>query len=151
MHTLDTRTPSGRVSQQYCDMERQGCGTSGGWMRVANFDPKQNCPPGLRLITSPKRVCGRPCRSPWLCVCHLQHTWHSIHQSMWESQDKSPDAFTRYILSRTSDQVYTGGVSLMALQNSISGHLSVPIVNGQQTTIYQCMHVCIFLQPSFRE
>ena len=37
----------GHVSQQYCDMEREGCGTCGGWMRVAHVDmtqPDQQCP-----------------------------------------------------------------------------------------------------------
>ena len=60
------KNAEGNVSKQYCDMEREGCGTRGGWMRVAHVDmtqPDQQCPPGLTTITTynaTKRLCGRP-------------------------------------------------------------------------------------------
>ena len=53
----------GHLNYQFCDMSRKcGCNGTGGWMRVANLDmtdTSQQCPDGLRLITSPKRTCGR--------------------------------------------------------------------------------------------
>ena len=36
-------------------MEKEGCGTHGGWMRVANVDmtqPDHECPPGFTIITA---------------------------------------------------------------------------------------------------
>ena len=54
---------TGHPNRVYCDMTRRcGCNSTGGWMRVAFLnmtDPNQQCPDGLRLITSPKRTCGR--------------------------------------------------------------------------------------------
>ena len=56
---------SGHPNYEFCDTSRKcscNSSTSGGWMRVANLDmtdPNQQCPDGLRLITSPKRTCGR--------------------------------------------------------------------------------------------
>ena len=41
---------------------RCGCSSTGGWTRVANFDASntsQQCPSAWRLITTPKRTCGR--------------------------------------------------------------------------------------------
>ena len=51
------------VQQVYCDMEAWHCGVKGGWMRVAYINMNQTeaeCPSSFRLVTSPKRVCGRP-------------------------------------------------------------------------------------------
>ena len=54
---------TGQLNYQFCDMTRKcGCNGTGGWMRVANLDmtnTSQQCPGELRLITSPKRTCGR--------------------------------------------------------------------------------------------
>ena len=54
---------TGYPNSVYCDLTRRcGCNSRGGWMRVAFLnmtDPNQQCPDGLRLITSPKRTCGR--------------------------------------------------------------------------------------------
>ena len=54
---------TGHHDSVYCDTTRRcGCNSTGGWMRVAFLnmtDPNQQCPDGLRLITSPKRTCGR--------------------------------------------------------------------------------------------
>ena len=54
---------TGDLNYEFCDMTRKcGCNGTGGWMRVANFDmtdTSQQCPDGLRLITSPKHTCGR--------------------------------------------------------------------------------------------
>ena len=54
---------SANPNLEFCDTTRKcGCNNTGGWMRVANLDmtdPNQQCPDGLRLITSPNRTCGR--------------------------------------------------------------------------------------------
>ena len=55
------RPTTGYASQVYCDMTRR-CNSTGGWMRVANFDMKNHtnhCPQGFTKITSPKRLCRR--------------------------------------------------------------------------------------------
>ena len=54
---------TGHSNYVYCDMSKRcGCNSTGWWMRVAFLnmtDHNQRCPDGLRLITSPKRTCGR--------------------------------------------------------------------------------------------
>ena len=50
------------VQRVYCDMEAWHCGVKGGWMRVAYINmsqPEAECPSPFRLVTSPKRLCGR--------------------------------------------------------------------------------------------
>ncbi len=53
----------GSSEQVYCDMDRQncGCGSTRGWMRVADIDmtdPNQQCPEGFRLRSgTSKRMC----------------------------------------------------------------------------------------------
>ena len=91
------RNPMGHVSQQYCDMEREACGTRGGWMRVAHLDMTQrdnSCPPGFRTITSPKRSCGRP--GPPGCVSVKFPTYNipynKVSGKVIAYQDKTPDA-----------------------------------------------------------
>ncbi len=67
---LDPSSPSGYYlvnwnrASVYCDMERQscGCGSTPGWMRVADIDmtdPNQQCPPGIfkLKIDAGKRMC----------------------------------------------------------------------------------------------
>ena len=51
-----------RIYQVYCDMEAWHCGVKGGWMRAAYINMRQpgaECPSPFRLVTSPKRLCGR--------------------------------------------------------------------------------------------
>ena len=53
----------GSAVRVYCNMSLTCGDLTGGWMRVANIDmtnTSQNCPSGLSLITSPKRVCDIP-------------------------------------------------------------------------------------------
>ena len=50
----------GSAVRVYCNMSLTCGDMKGGWMRVANIDmtnTSQNCPNGLNLTTSPKRVC----------------------------------------------------------------------------------------------
>ena len=115
--------PVGNVSQQYCDMEREACGTCGGWMRVAHLDmtqPDHSCPLGFRTITSPKRLCGRP--GPPGCVSVKFPTYNIPYNKVCGKviayQDKTPDAQCPYIGFRTDnrihtlEEVYIDGVSL---------------------------------------
>ena len=109
------RDSSGHVTQQYCDMEREGCGTRGGWMRVAHLDmtqPNQQCPSGFRLITSSsKRLCGRP--GPAGCVSVTFSTdgisYNKVCGKVIAYQDKTPDG----MYSRgTIEDAYLDGVSI---------------------------------------
>ena len=106
------RNEQGNVSQQYCDMEKEGCGTRGGWMRVAHLDmtqPNQQCPPGFRTITSPKRLCGRP--GPPGCVSVKFPTnnipYSKVCGKVIAYQDKTPDAQCPYIGAHTDHQIHT--------------------------------------------
>ena len=50
------------TAQVYCDMDREGCSSTGGWTRVAYLnmtDPTQQCPGTWTEMTSPVRTCGR--------------------------------------------------------------------------------------------
>ena len=50
----------GSAVRVYCNMSLTCGNLTGGWMRVANIDmtnTSQNCPSGLNLTSSPKRVC----------------------------------------------------------------------------------------------
>ena len=50
----------GSAVRVYCNMSLTCGNLTGGWMRVANIDmtnTSQNCPSGLSLTSSPKRVC----------------------------------------------------------------------------------------------
>ena len=50
----------GSTVRVYCNMSLTCGNLTGGWMRVANIDmtnTSQNCPNGLNLTSSPKRVC----------------------------------------------------------------------------------------------
>ena len=59
----------GSAVRVYCNMSLTCGDVTGGWMRVANIDmtnSSQNCPSGLTLITSPKRVCDIT-STAWMC------------------------------------------------------------------------------------
>ena len=110
------RNPMGHVSQQYCDMEREACGTRGGWMRVAHLDmtqPDHSCPPGFRTITSSnKTLCGRP--GPPGCVSVKFPTYNipynKVSGKVIAYQDKTPDAQCAHRLG--IEGTYIDGVSL---------------------------------------
>ena len=119
------RDSSDRVTQQYCDMEREGCGTCGGWMRVADLDmtqPNQQCPSGFRLITSSsKRLCGRPgphggCVSVKFSTNDI--SYNKVCGKVIAYQDRTVDGMCSYIgrysdgLIHTIEEVYLDGVSI---------------------------------------
>ena len=107
----------GFASQQYCDMTRICCGRIGDWMRVANLDMKdtnQQCPSGFRLVTSPRRSCGRP--GPAGCVS-TKFPVHGVEYSrvcgkIIGYQDGTPESFYNNSGTVTIDGVYVNGVSL---------------------------------------
>ena len=92
-------------------------------MRVADLDmtdPTQSCPSGFRLITSPKRACGKPgsgCVSTTFPVHGVQYS--RVCGRVIAYQDKTGEAFKSYYYNRqvTIDGQYIDGVSLTHGQN----------------------------------
>ena len=70
----------------YCDMSRSCGGITGGWMRVTRLNmtnSSHTCPAGLKLLTTPKRLCAMNIDGVWLLLCNLQPSWHTIHTRVW--------------------------------------------------------------------
>ncbi len=125
---LDPSSPSGYYlvnwnrASVYCDMDRQscGCGSTRGWMRVADIDmtdPNQQCPTGFRLRLGTPRLCEMT-RSSGGCTSVIFPT-HSMRYSRVCGRIKayqygSPDAFQPYQNDRshTIDSMYVEGVSI---------------------------------------
>ena len=111
------------TTREYCNTTSHCCNSTGGWMRVANFDmtdPTQSCPSGFRSITSPKRSCGRPgsgCVSTTFPVHGVQYS--RVCGRVIAYQYAAPDAFYPYYSNRqvTIDGLYVDGVSLTHGQN----------------------------------
>ena len=104
----------GSAVRVYCNMSLTCGNLTGGWMRVANIDmtdTSQNCPSGLSLTTSPKRVCDITSRG---CVS----TNFDIHGAQYSHicgrvigyQKNFLSAF--FFHSRGIDADYVYGVSL---------------------------------------
>ena len=115
------RSSNGIAVQVYCDMDRVcGCNSTGGWARVAYVntnDTSQQCPSAWRLITTPRRTCGRStdaasCDSAIFPSNGIQYS--HICGRVIGYQDQSPDAFSD--LARTNsaniDSYYVDGVSI---------------------------------------
>ena len=109
----------GNVSRQYCNMEREGCGVRGGWMRIAHLDmtqPNQECPAGFGTVTyPPKRLCGR--QGPAGCVSAIFSTndipYDKVCGKVIAYQHKTPDAQCPYNDGiRTLEGGYIDGVSI---------------------------------------
>ena len=109
----------------YCDMTRTCGNLTGGWMRVANIDmtnTSQQCPSGLTLISSPKRVCDLTrhptCASNTFTTQGIQYT--HVCGKIIGYQKRVPLAFrynTRSGLYNDIDGYYVYGVSLTHGQN----------------------------------
>ena len=103
----------------YCSMSLTCGNQTGGWMRVANIDMRNNshtCPSGLSLISSPKRLCdvtSRGCVSNSFSVQDVQYS--HVCGKIIGYQNRLPLAF-RYF-SRGIDRDYVYGVSLTHGQN----------------------------------
>ena len=98
----------------YCNMSLTCGNLTGGWMRVANIDmtnTSQNCPSGLNLTSSPKRVCditSRGCVSNDFDIHGVQYS--HICGRIIGYQNNYPNAFFWH--SRGIDADYVSGVSL---------------------------------------
>ena len=116
------RNSTGNVNQVYCDMvKRCECGGStGGWTRVAYLDmsnPEHQCPTGLRLKASPKRMCEKMSSSPG-CASIVYPThgqeYSRVCGKINAYQGSHPAAFRPYKQrnSLTLNDSYVDGVSL---------------------------------------
>ena len=120
------RSSDGSVIKVVCDMMRTCGGITGGWMPVASVnmsDPSDTCPTGLRMLTSPKRLCGinsdgPGCSSTTFSVQGIQYS--RVCGKVIGYQQKTPDAFASYYYNRrlTIDQMYVDGVSITHGHNS---------------------------------
>ena len=103
----------------YCDMSRTCGNLTGGWMRVANIDmtnTSQQCPTGLTLISSPKRVCdvtSDTCVSNVFTTQGIEYT--HVCGRVIGYQNRVPLAF--HYRSRGFEGAYVYGVSLTHGQN----------------------------------
>ena len=104
----------GSAVRVYCNMSLTCGNLTGGWMRVANIDmtnTSQNCPSGLSLTSSPKRVCDTTsigCVSNDFDIHGVQYS--HICGRVIGYQKWAPTAF--YFHSRGIDADYVSGVSL---------------------------------------
>ena len=104
----------------YCDMSRSCGGITGGWMRVTRLNmtnSSHTCPAGLKLLTTPKRLCaknidGGGCSSATFNLHGIQYT--HVCGKIIGYQQKSPDAFAAYNNNRrlTINNGYVDGISL---------------------------------------
>ena len=104
----------GSAVRVYCNMSLTCGDLTGGWMRVANIDmtnTSQNCPSGLSLTSSPKRVCditSAGCVSNDFDIHGVQYS--HICGRVIGYQKYAPAAF--HFRSRGIDAEYVYGVSL---------------------------------------
>ena len=103
----------------YCEMNPE-FNRAGGWRRVVGIDMTEedtDCPEGLELITSPRRMCRRPfreagCSSTTFSLCGLSYS--KVCGKIIGYHFDSPDAFRPYQQNNalTIDDVYVDGVSI---------------------------------------
>ena len=104
----------GSIVRVYCNMSLICGNLTGGWMRVANIDmtnTSQNCPNGLNLTSSPKRVCditSTGCVSNDFDIYGAQYS--HICGRVIGYQKNTLGAFYRHSRGINADYVY--GVSL---------------------------------------
>ena len=109
----------GSAVRVYCNMSLTCGDVTGGWMRVANIDmtnTSQNCPSGLDLITSPRRLCDtnvNGCASSYFNVHGAQYS-HICGRII--GYQRSATIGFQY-QSRGIDSAYVYGVSLTHGQN----------------------------------
>ena len=118
---IENPSNNGSLSQQYCETSlgsRCACESTGGWMRVANFDmsnPQQECPRGFRKFETPKRSCGRKqsgCVSTTFPVNGVEYTrvcgrvigYQYVFTNAFQPYFRNPDL--------TLEDTYVDGVSL---------------------------------------
>ena len=116
------RSSNGSAVRVYCDMTRSCGGVTGGWMRVASLDMRDNssqCPSGLRIGDScnPERTCEID-TDPRDCSSN-SYTSHGLHYShvcgiIRAYQYRTVDAFrgSNRGMSANINSNYVDGVSL---------------------------------------
>ena len=105
----------------YCEMDTNNeFGQSGGWMRIANVDMRNNhsyCPPGLVYnVTEGKRLCRKPSLAPGCSstifstqgVEYRQVYGKVIGYQYWQPRGFGPSKYTSPLI----DQTYVDGVSI---------------------------------------
>ena len=104
----------GSAVRVHCNMSLTCGDLTGGWMRVANIDmtnTSQNCPSGLSLVSSPKRLCdilSTGCVSNYFDTHKAQYS--HICGRVIGYQKNSLDSLHYH--SRGIDGIYVFGVSL---------------------------------------
>ena len=111
---------SGDAVEAYCEMQRNCCGSTEGWMRVSHFDmtdPDNFCPKGFRLFPGPKRLCTRDTSLPG-CASIYFNTRGVLYSRVCGKvigyQNERPDAFAQYHLGHSVniDEPYVDGISV---------------------------------------
>ena len=145
---------NGNAVQVYCDMDRVcGCNgdSTGGWARVAYLnttDTSQQCPSAWRLITTPRRTCGRStdaasCDSAIFPSNGIRYS-HICGQVIGY-QHQSPDAFR----STNIDSHYLDGVSVTHGVPGSRQHIwsFAASVKLEMTTLRTIAPVTVVLHP----
>ena len=124
----------GSAVRMYCNMSLTCGDQTGGWMRVASIDmtnTSQNCPRGLSLISSPKRVCDisrTGCVSNDFDIHGAQYS--HICGRVIGYQKGTNDAF--YYHSRGINADYVFGVSLTHGESLRELHLQEHLTKHQE-------------------
>ena len=114
------KSGNGTAVKVFCDLTSQFQINPSGWMRVASLnmtDPLQQCPNGLKLITDPKRACGRSsedsgCSSAIFGVSGVPY--RKVCGQIIGYQFSSPNAFYQYQIDNTLtlNDAYVDGISV---------------------------------------
>ena len=128
----------------YCDMSRSCEGITGDWMRVTKLNmtnSSHTCPAGLKLLTTPKRLCamnidGPGCSSATFNLHGIRYT--HVCGKIIGYQQGSPDAFLPYHNNRslTIDDTYVEGVSLTHGRNPRKHIWTFAAALHEVTTVY---------------
>lgn len=115
------KNSSGAAVKVFCDLTSLFQGNPTGWTRVVKLNmsksPTEQCPTGLKLITDPKRSCGRSTEDPGCSSVVFRVggvPYRKVCGQIIGYQFSSPNAFYQYQRdsSLTLNDVYVDGVSL---------------------------------------
>jgi len=103
----------------FCQMDGEEFGEEGVWMRVAGVNMTESnsqCPTGLQLVTSPKRLCRKSVTSGCSSATFPVHgvPYRRVCGKVIGYQYYSPDGFYPFYVNQrlTIDGVYVDGVSI---------------------------------------
>jgi len=114
------KSGNGTAVKVFCDLTSQFQINPSGWMRVASLnmtDPLQQCPNGLKLITDPKRACGRSSEDPGCSSAIFGVSgvpYQKVCGQIIGYQFSSPNAFYQYQIDNTLtlNDAYVDGISV---------------------------------------